>query len=346
MKQNDFTFDRRKFLQTSAMAAGILAIAPLPSAGMPAGAKEVNRSNFGGLQMGAITYSFRSMPAGAGNTLLYTLASGLGSIEMMGDVAESYAGKPDAPSFGPMTRIPPGQELTPEQQRERDAMTEARRKYNEEVSAWRLAVPMSKYEELAKIYKMAGIDIHIIKLEPNMNMSDAELDYVFKVCTAVGAMGVTVELNLPLAERVQPFAAKYGKYVIFHNHAQFADPDFEGYDPYLKYENTRFNFDMGHYFGTTGKDPREIVEQYHERIAAIHVKDKSGPNATPPNSNKPWGQGETPLKEFLLFIQSNAGKPGWPIHCDIELEYNVPETSDAIIETRRCVEWARNVLVK
>jgi len=344
MKEKDFTFNRRKFLQTSAMAAGVLAVAPLPTA-CATSKQEANRSNFGGVQIGAITYSYRSMPQTAGNVLLYTLASGVGSIEMMGDVAEEYAGRPVAPSFGPMARMAPGQELTPEQQAERAAMMEARRQYNENVTNWRLTVPMTKYEELAKIYKMAGIDIHIIKLEPNMNMSDAELDYVFNVCKAVGAMGVTVELNLELAKRVSPFAVKHGKYVIFHNHQQFSEDNFEGYDPYLQYDNVFFNFDMGHYYGTTGRDPIEIIEKYHDRIAAIHIKDKTGPKTTPPNTNRVFGQGETPLKEFLLFIQRNAGKPGWPVHCDIELEYNIPEGSDAVIETARSVEWTRNVLV-
>ena len=354
MKEKDFTIGRRQFLQTSAMAAGVLAVAPFPTACSSSAcdhcACDVNRSDFGGVKMGAITYSFRSMPQSAGNVLLYTLASGIGSIELMGDVAEEYAGRPVPPSFGQMPRVPQGQQLTPEQQRERDAMMEARRKFSEEVTAWRLSVPMTKFEELAKIYKMAGVDIHIIKVEPNMNMSDAEIDYVFRVCNAVGAMGVTVELNLPLAERVQPFAAKHGKYVIFHNHQQFAnDQDFisaGGYDAYLKYENSRFNFDCGWYFASTGRNPIEIVEKYHDRIASIHVKDFTGPRDGRTGTQTPWGQGEAPLKEFLLYIQSNAGKQGWPVHCDIELEYTIPEGSDAVIETARCVDWARNVLVK
>jgi sugar phosphate isomerase/epimerase len=228
--------------------------------------------------------------------------------------------------------------------------------YNEEVAAWQRSVSMSKYEELAKIYKMAGIDIHLLKLQPSANMTDEQLDYVFNVCKAVGAEGLCTELSLQVAERAQPFAAKHGKYIVFHNHAQFSDDsrynnnlDFinaGGYDAYLKYDNVRFNFDMGHYYGTTKKDPREIVEKYHERIFTCHIKDKTGPDATPRgNFNQPWGQGETPLKEFLLFIKSNAGKPGWPVHCDIELEYDIPAGSNAVIETRRCVEWAKNVLL-
>ena len=344
MKENKTTINRRNFLQSTALAAGAFAIAPLQTACATASPKEVNRSNFGGVQIGAITYSFRSLPTDPGNVLLYSLASGLGSLEMMGDVAETFAGRPAAPSFGQMPRIAPGQELTPEQQRERDAIMEARQQYNEEVSAWRLSVPMAKYEELANLYKMAGIDIHIIKLDLRANMPDAEIDYVFNACKAIGAVGVTAEVGLQLTERVAPFAEKHGKFLILHNHAQFAQENFEGYDAYLKYDCVRFNFDMGHYFGSTGNDPREIVEKYHDRIVSCHIKDKTGPDASPKDFNRAYGQGDTPLKEFLLYIQSNAGKPGWPVHCDIELEYEIPSNSDAVKETAKCVEWTKNVL--
>ena len=344
MKKNNSIIDRRGFLHTTAVTAGAFAIAPFSTACATAASKEENRSNFGGVKIGAITWSFRTMPTDAGSILLHTLSSGLGYLELMGDVAENYAGAPRAPQFGPQIRVAPGQELTPEQQREREVQAEARQRYNEERIAWRLSVPMAKYEELGRIYRMAGVDIHILKLEPNANMSDAELDYVFNACKAIGAMGVSVEIGLAVAERVAPFAARHGKYLLLHNHAQFAQENFEGYDPYLKYDNVRFNFDMGHYYGSTGKDPREIVEKYHDRIASIHIKDKTGPNATPHDAQRPMGQGDVPLGEFLLYIQSNAGKPGWPVHCDIEFEYNIPEGSNAVIETARCVEWVKNVL--
>ena len=339
MNEKKCIIDRRKFLQSTALTAGAFAIAPLHTAcTTPAKQIEVSRSNFGGVEVGAITYCFRSMPTDAGSILLYTLTAGLGTLEMMGEVAENYAGRPRAPQPNPQI-----QGLTPEQQRE--AQTEARLRNNEIVRAWRLSVPMSKYEQLARIYKMAGVNIHIIKLSPNANMSDAELDYVFNVCKALGAMGVSTELNLQTAERVSPFAVKHGKYLIMHNHDQFADESFT-LEPFLQYENVRLNFDMGIYAGTTGKDPREIVEKYHDKIASIHIKDYTGPTATPPHANRIWGQGDTPIKDFLLYIQSNAGKPGWPVHCDVEMTYDVPDGSDALIETVRCVEYIKNILVK
>src|SRR5665647_2115536 len=52
-------------------------------------------SKFGGVQIGAITYSYRSMPDQSLNAVLnYVVQSGLSSVELMGDVAERFAGIP------------------------------------------------------------------------------------------------------------------------------------------------------------------------------------------------------------------------------------------------------------
>ena len=45
-------------------------------------------SNFNGVQIGVISYSWRSMPKGEAEDILrYCLQSGISSIELMGDVA-------------------------------------------------------------------------------------------------------------------------------------------------------------------------------------------------------------------------------------------------------------------
>jgi len=48
-------------------------------------------SRFGGVQIGTITYSYRSMPGGADVVLRHVVNSGISSIELMGDVVEKYA---------------------------------------------------------------------------------------------------------------------------------------------------------------------------------------------------------------------------------------------------------------
>ena len=51
-------------------------------------------SVFGGVQIGTITYSFRSLPSSADEVLKYCLDCGISAIELMSNVAESYAGAP------------------------------------------------------------------------------------------------------------------------------------------------------------------------------------------------------------------------------------------------------------
>ena len=55
----------------------------------------------------------------------------------------------------------------------------------------------------------------------------------------------------------------------------------------------------------------------------------------------PWGKGETPIADILLLIKKNK----WPIYADIELEYPVPEGSDAVAEVRKCVEFCKEYTV-
>ena len=68
------------------------------------------------------------------------------------------------------------------------------------------------------------------------------------------------------------------------------------------------------------------------------------------SSKKNWKLGEdiglisyddTPIKEILSLIKKNKYK----FPATIELEYDVPESSDAVKEVAKCVEFAKNILV-
>jgi sugar phosphate isomerase/epimerase len=130
-------------------------------------------------------------------------------------------------------------------------------------------------------------------------------------------------------------------YVVLHNHGQPGDPDFNFQD-FLNYSpSIMLNLDVGHYFGATGNHPNGIIEQLHERIFSIHLKDKTAKTADPADTNMPWGEGDTPLGDILKLVQDK----GYDIYCDIELEYPIPEGSDAVKETAKCVEFCRNILL-
>jgi len=91
--------NRREFLVKSAMGIASLAVAPGVLRGAPAIIKSWNKpdSRINGVQIGCITYSFRSLPdQSAEATLKYVVDSGISAIELMGDPAESFAGMPQA----------------------------------------------------------------------------------------------------------------------------------------------------------------------------------------------------------------------------------------------------------
>jgi len=282
-------------------------------------------SKFNGVQIGAITYSFRSMPSAAEDILGYVKRCGLSSIELMGDPAEKFAG---APAGGGRRRG--RRNMTAEQKR-------ALKKHQDELLEWRLSVSMDRYRALRKLYKDAGVSIHIVKFGSigNANMLDGEIDYYFKVAKALGAKGITRELSEDAAARLGPFADKHKIMIGFHNHMQMTPTTYDG--PILSHgKYLGLNFDVGHYVAGTNESPLPILEKFHDRILSLHIKDRKvnkGPNM-------PFGQGDTPVALILQMMR----REGWTFPADIELEYKVPQDSNAVAEVKKCVQFCRESL--
>lgn len=343
----------RRDLGKMALAAG--AASRLMAAARP-------NSVFGGVQVGTITYSFRSLPSSAEQVLQYCVDCGISGIELMSNVAESYAGAPagGGMGFGPTPggagRGPGGQgrgpgapgagqarggrrEVTPEQ---RAAMEKAQAATKD----FRLSVSMDKYKAFRKMYNDAGVKIYAFKLPPTMAMSDQEYDYIWNVAETLGANHVTMELPTDdaLLQRVGAFAAKRKLRIAFHTHGQGGESGFDkalGASAY-----TALNFDVGHYYGVNGKSPVPLIVKYHDRIASLHLKDRKGPQAGGSQGpggggpNMPWGQGETPLQEVLQTMKKNKYK----FPASIEYEYETPEGSDVVAEMKKCVAYCKNAL--
>jgi sugar phosphate isomerase/epimerase len=297
-----------------------------------AGSKSDAKSEYKGVQIGAITYSWRSMPSTAEDIINYCKQADITSLELMSDVVESYAGAPARPAFPENFR-----EMS---QEERSAFRETMNQHGELVSEWRKNTPTAeKYRELRKMFDDAGISIHIVKFSP-AEWSDEEIDYAFESAKILGAKGVSNEIGHEACERLGKFAEKHDMYAVFHQHGQPGDSTFN-FEDFLTYSpKVMLNFDAGHYFGATGKHPNELIEKLHSRIFSIHLKDKTAKDADPPDTNMPWGEGDTPLADILNLVQDNQ----WDIYCDVELEYPIPEGSDAVIETAKCVAYARSLL--
>jgi sugar phosphate isomerase/epimerase len=326
MEKSNKNLSRRKFIGTAATATAALSFAPLAFS-----CSKDSGSTFGGVHIGAITYSWRSMPSSAEDILKYCVEGNISSLELMGNVAEEYAGIPAMPP-----RPQRGVEQTDEQ---KETFQKAREEAVEKQKAWRLSAPMEKYKELGKMFKDAGIHIHTVKFAP-ANWSDEEIDYAFEAAKTIGAKAITNEIGDEACKRLGKFAEKHGMIAAYHNHMQPGQPGFN-FDEFLAHSPANMlNLDIGHYFGATGKHPNEIIERLHDRIYSIHLKDKTGKDSNPANTNMPLGEGETPLADILGLIKEKK----WPIYADIELEYKIPEGSDAQKEVIKCIEYCKNIL--
>ena len=325
---NNKNISRRQFLGSAAIAVAGMAVAAPALIGAPAYIKNLGKPNslFNGVQIGVISYSWRSMPSSAEQILQYCMDCNISALELMGPPAEAFAGAPTGPSF---TR---GQALTPEQ---RDEQAE----YLKKLADWRASIPMSKFEQLKKMYQTAGVSIYGYK--PNAlgaKNTDAEVDYAFRAAKALGANQATIELPTDAAQtkRLGDIAARNKIYVGYHGHLQ---QTFTAWDEALSQSNyNAMNFDMGHYVAA-GFDPIPFVQAKHSHIVSMHTKDrKSKANG---GANVPWGQGDTPITEVLQLMKKNKYK----FPATIEMEYEVPAGSDAVKETAKCVEFARKALV-
>lgn len=307
---------RRQFLGATTLAVAGLTVASQSTFGMPAYIKMLGKPNslFKGVQIGVITYSFRSMPSSAEQLLQYCLDCNVNAIELMGPAAERFAGAPEEPSDS------------------KDAS------YLKKLAHWRANVPMTKFEQLRKMYKNAGVSIYGYKPSAlGVNNTDAEVDYAFRAAKALGANQANVEFpkNPTQTKRLGDIAARNKIYVGYHGHTQ---QTFDMWDSAISESRyNAINFDMGHYVAA-GFDPIAFLKAKHEHIVSMHTKDrKTKANGA---ANVVWGQGDTPIAEALQLMS----KEKYKFPATIELEYDIPAGSDAVKEVAKCVEYARKAL--
>lgn len=291
-------------------------------------------SKFEGIQIGVITYSYRSMPHDVDKLIEFCLASGISAIELMGDAVEEYAGKPIS-DFS--WRSGPRQPMT-------DLQKAQVATYNKQVADWRATVSMDKFMEVRKKFDAAGIKIYAFK--PNAfspNNTDEEVSYGMRVAKVLGAKSVTLELpNDPMqSKRLGELGEKHKMLVGYHNHTQATDVL---WDVALSQSpNNSINFDAGHYLAAGGKNTipalLAFIEKNHKRISSMHLKDRTTPEHGA--GNLPWGTGDTPMKEIFQLMKDKKMK--FPV--SVELEYAVPEGSDAIKEVVKCVSHAKKMIV-
>lgn len=351
---------RRRFIGYTA-AATAYSVIPRIVTGKPFGLNlSIPDSTFGGVPIGAITYSFRELPGtNAEDTLDYLLKCGLSHCELMSGPLEESAGGPSINIMeilaefmpeglpGPGEGAPGGaQDSVPQGERQREefqippGMMEAIEEKQKEISEWRKNLTsMDKFKEIRDMYNKAGVNIHIVKFDNigDDSVSPEEHEYMFNVAKIMGAKGITTELDELKAKKLAPLAEKHGIAIAFHNHTQLTPTSYsEG--PYFSYGKfIMSNLDIGHFAAGTGQSALSLVKELAEqkRLLSIHLKDRTFTGDT-----VVFGEGDAQVAEILQLIKKNK----WNIYCDIELEYPIPEGSDPIIETGKCVEFCKNAL--
>ncbi|MDX1941718.1 MAG: twin-arginine translocation signal domain-containing protein [Saprospiraceae bacterium] len=346
MKNNETKFSRRDFMGTTATLVAGLAVAP-QLISVPTILRFYNKPNsmIKGVQIGVITYSYRSMPDQSIEAMLkYIVDSGISATELMGEPAEAFAGVPkstlDRRKFFQLSRMQRnGETMTEEQTKELKDLMAQSEDFNKQVAAWRASVSMDKFAQVKKMFKEAGVKIYGFK--PNAfgeNNTDAEIEYGLKAAKALGASHVTLEHPSKDAHtmRLSKLATKHKVYIAYHGHEQQTPTFWDTALNQSKYN--ALNLDLGHYVAAGNADPLGIIKAKHDHIMSMHLKDRQ----TPANGkgNLPWGTGDTPITAALQLMRDQKYKfPG-----SIELEYQVPEGSDAVKEVAKCFEYCRKAL--
>lgn len=330
----------------AALTSAGMALDPSSLFGAPAIVKSLKKPNslINGVQIGVITYSFRSMPdQSAEATLKYVLDAGISAIELMGGPAETFAGKPesqiDRKTLYALRRAKKQGDLTADQAKELTDLQAQMVSYNKEVAEWRSKMSMDHFTKLRKMYNDAGVSIYAFK--PGVfgkDNSDADINWGMQAAKLLGASHVTVEHPSDDAHtlRLGKLAKKNKVFMAYHGHEQQTPTLWDTALAQSAYN--AMNLDLGHYVAAGNADPLSLIREKSAHIKSMHLKDRQSPQHQ--KGNLPWGTGDTPIAEALQLMRDNQYKfPG-----TIELEYQIPEGSNAVEEVKKCLSYCEKAL--
>ncbi len=260
-------------------------------------------SRFNGVELGVQTYSFREMPLNAAISAMQEI--GIGSCELF------------------MGHVEPAGLV------------------GVKLKQWRLSTPMSYFTNIKNKFDTAGIRLFAYSLNFRDEISDEEIDRGFQQTKALGTDLITTSTTLTCARRLVEPMKKYGVRVALHGHDETDKPnEFSTPESFARGLSLSpqflINLDIGH-FSAAGFDPVQFVEEHHQKIACLHIKDRKknhGPGT-------PFGLGNTPIKPVLLLLK----KKEYPIAADIEYEYNddIPGLN-TVAEVKKCFDYCKAVL--
>ena len=262
-----------------------------------------------GVTVGAITYSFRSIPK-VEDIIAALKQIGITEIELMSNHCEQLAG---APQIG---RGAAGAPLV----------------------AWRAAAaasPEKAFAPVKKAFNDAGVDVRFLTYNFAKTATPEEMDYAFKMAKGLKVKAITTSTQVSVAAKIAPFADKYQTIVAYHGHDSEDPDEFATPDSFIKaMAMSKYhwvNLDIGH-FTAANFDAIAFLNQHHARITNLHVKDRKKAHG----ANVPWGTGDTPIAAVLQLLK----KEKWDIPANIEFEY----PGDAVTEVTKCFQFCKDAL--
>ena len=206
-----------------------------------------------------------------------------------------------------------------------------------ELKQWRETVSMDVFHDVRKKFDEAGIKLYAYNYSFRDDFTDKEIERGFEMAKALGIDKLTASSTVTAAKRIDPFAKKHKVYVGMHNHSNMKDNEYNTPESFAKAMEGKskyicINLDIGH-FTAAGFDAVDYLEQHHDRILTLHIKDRKKNQG----ENLPFGQGETPIKEVLQVLKTGKYK----IPANIEYEY---KGADSVEEVRKCYEYCKQAL--
>ncbi len=199
---------------------------------------------------------------------------------------------------------------------------------------WRQNPPVDEIKAARKKFDDAGIQIYALNYSFRENWNDEQIQHGFDIARALGVNKITASSNVSTAKRINPFAEKAKVFVGMHNHSNLKPNEFarpEDFAEAMKRQSKYIciNLDIGH-FTAAGFDPVAFLEEHHDRILTLHIKDRKKNQG----ENVPFGEGDTNIKGVLQVLKNKH----YAIPADIEYEY---KGADSVVEVKKCFEYCK-----
>ena len=297
-----------------------------------------NSSKVGGVQIGVETYSYRTFrnpfraplsPSGQEQLIdrlvEATAQDGMNSCEFW--IAQIE------PVWVPHDYGNAGMQTDP-------ALAKAR----EELRKWRLSRPLDIFEYARKKFNAAGIDIYCCIYNFSDSCTDDEIEAAFPMAKALGTDRITANPTVAITRRLAPFANRHKTPIGIHNHNLFTNPNeiatVQSMEAALALSpHFWITLDIGH--AVAGNvDSVDFIRRHHDRILAIHVKDRYKNDPTPHNDQNTvaWGTGDAPIRQVLQLMK----KERYPFPAMIEYEHAGKGTP--VEEVKKCYDFMRTTL--